>query len=218
MILRLARKLVEDRPRDDVARCQLPARIDGEAEALARIVDEDAAFSAGRLGDQKRRRSLNGKRRGVELHELDVCERRTGVERQQQTVSGRAGRIRCARVGLTDAAGRKSRRTGELRQHFLVRQQPRAATTAFAHDQAHRARSFDDAHVGMVQRLLRERGRDSSAGGVARKNRASVAVSGFPRQRQRAPNGDVEGDAHAAQFFDALRRFGGDERGCRLIA
>ena len=77
-----------DRPRDDVARRELVG------EAVAALVEQQGAVAAQRLGEQE---AVVEERRGVELDELEVGERRAGPVGEDEAVADRAGGfvVRC---------------------------------------------------------------------------------------------------------------------------
>ena len=81
-----------NRARDHVSRRHLAARRVGH-EALAGVVDEDGAFAAHRLGDERGRPRRRLQRGRMELHEFEVDERGAGARSERQTLSEASERV-----------------------------------------------------------------------------------------------------------------------------
>ena len=105
--------LAEDRARDDVARRELGEPMLPLHEAHAARVDEDRAFAAHRLGDERERILRRVERRRMELHELHVGERDAGAMRDREAVARRDDRIRRVAIDLAAAARREHGRVGD---------------------------------------------------------------------------------------------------------
>ena len=69
--------------RDDIARRKLGADTPGH-EALARFVDEDRAFAAHGLGDERQRDRADVERGRMKLDEFEIGHDRAGARRQRQ--------------------------------------------------------------------------------------------------------------------------------------
>ena len=79
-------------------------------EALARLVDEEGALAADRLGDERllaARALAEPQHRRVELDELEVGEHGAGPQRGGHAVARRDGRVRRRGVDLAETAGRE---------------------------------------------------------------------------------------------------------------
>ena len=86
--------------------CHLVARRELVDEPLAAGVEQPGAFAAYRLGDEEPVRAVGADDGGgVELHELEVGERRARRERQQQSAADRDDRVGGARPQRGGAAG-----------------------------------------------------------------------------------------------------------------
>ena len=111
----LSSHLRPDRARHLVARREL---LD---EALAVGVQQGGALAADRLGDQEALAALDAGHGGrVELHELEVGERRAGAAREQQADAQRAGRVGRALPQGGRAAGGEDDRAGVDRAPVLA--------------------------------------------------------------------------------------------------
>ena len=91
---------------DDVARRELGARVDVEHEAVAASRRRSTAPSP-RTASEMSGRARRGERRRVELHELEVGDRRAGTPGRGDAVAGRDVGIRRVPVELPAAAGRE---------------------------------------------------------------------------------------------------------------
>ncbi len=96
-----------DPARHDVARGQLRGGVDVREEASARLVDDDRALPAERLGEQGHGVSAHGEGRRVELHELQICEASARARGHGQPVAGGLGGIGGVGVDAARASGRK---------------------------------------------------------------------------------------------------------------
>ncbi len=91
------------RARDDIAGRELErVRRVARHEPLAVAVDEEAALAAAALRDEDAARV---ERRRVELHELHVLQRKTGVERHRHAVAVAGVRVRRRAIDATHSAG-----------------------------------------------------------------------------------------------------------------
>ena len=94
----------------DVAGREVGERVLALHEAHARLVDEEGALAADRLGDERllAARALAEPQHGrVELDELEVGEHGAGPQRGGHAVAGRDGRVRRRGVDLAETAGRE---------------------------------------------------------------------------------------------------------------
>ena len=106
------RDFAEDRAGNDVAGCKLRIRMNGGHEATARFIDQDRAFAAQRLGDERRRIACARNGRRMELHEFGVRDDGACAGRQGDALSARLYWICGDRIELADAAAGEHRRRG----------------------------------------------------------------------------------------------------------
>ena len=165
--------LGEHRPRDDVARGALAARVVARHEALARAVEEMAARAAQALLDHRagHARVRPGEEPGrMELHHLHVAERQARPQRHRQPVAGLVAGGRVVLVHRRPAAGREDHRAG-ARQHELAgaHVEQHDAGDAMARARAHqldRAMLLEPPNAARPD-LLREAVDDLDAGEIA---------------------------------------------------
>lgn len=82
--------LAPDRPRHDVAGRQLGARLVGE-ETAALLIDENRAFAAHGLADQRHRARRPVEGGGMELHEFEVGELGARMRGNREALAEAAG-------------------------------------------------------------------------------------------------------------------------------
>ena len=104
------RDLAVDRPSDHVPGRELGILMLRHHESLPRVVAQDGAFPAKRLGDQEPRRPLAVEGGRVELDELHVAEQRPGPERDRDPLTGRDRRVRALSVERPGPAGGEDHR------------------------------------------------------------------------------------------------------------
>ena len=94
-------------------------------------IAQPCALAAQRLAQQKPRRALQRKRRGMELVELHVRRRRAGAIRHGDAVAGRHRRVGRVAVDLARAAARHQHRPRAARRNMLpvAIEQPAPVTT-----------------------------------------------------------------------------------------
>ncbi len=92
---------------DDVAGREVPAGVDPGHHRAAGQVDQARPLAAQRLGDQRRAaaEARHPQRGGVELHELDVGQRRARPQRERPAVGGGDRGVRRRLVEPADPAG-----------------------------------------------------------------------------------------------------------------
>ena len=100
------RTQVEQRasPRAAIARATTSRGASSSTKRSPSLVDEQRAVAAQRLGQQQRRA---GERRRVELHELEIGDRRARAVRHRDALADGAGRVRRALPERGVAAGRE---------------------------------------------------------------------------------------------------------------
>ena len=106
------RFLAHDGAGHQVAGGQLTCRLVAGHETLAVDVEQPRAFAAQGLREQEARRAGNGDDRRMELHELEIADRRPGRPRQRHAVAGGDRGIGRLAEDAAGAAGGQQRSRG----------------------------------------------------------------------------------------------------------
>ena len=188
----------------DVAGRERVQRVHLVHELFALVVLEDAAKAANRFRNQERlleaRRVETG---GVELHELDVLQGRTGACRNRHAVATAVGRANGVLPNAPGSAGRKYRRLCvEVfdNARLLVDNLGAHAALGLAFALAEEVLDvavLDIVDVLVLVELAQERAHDLLTGEVRRVQDAVVAVPAFEVQVELRLVGGVGGELHA---------------------
>ncbi len=178
------------------------------------VVDEESAFSAHGLGDE---RLLPGgvgaepHHGRVELHELQVAEHCSGSQGERHPVAGRDRRVGGGGVDLPEPARGEHHCTAVDRAHSVALtlthhvQRHASDPTALAGDQVEDQGVLDDLDVRGGMHRGDERALDLGAGGIPTGVRDPVAVvPALPGQGQLTGVGLVEDGAELDQATDCV--------------
>ena len=188
---------------DDAARREFGVGMDAGHEAVPGGVPQDRALAAQRFGDEEGGAVSGDERGGVELHELDVADDRSGAEGEAEPVGGRAGRVGRVAVERARAAGGEDDGARFDGGGVAVRVfDDRADAAAGVDDQLPRPRA--DAEVeSRALRPRRQRRLDVEARPVsARMQHAVDGVRALASERDPSVPAAVEADAELDQAAD----------------
>lgn len=202
----LGRRLTSDRPRHHVPWGEFAVGMAVEREAAPVVVDQGGALAPHGLGDEERGTGRQDRR--MELHELEVGDRRARAQCHGDAVTGGAVRVRRVGVEVTGAAGREDHGFGRELGRRAVDQQPDAAGRSRRQEEVGEQRALDDGDGGLPHGGD-ERGRDRGSGGVAAGvHDTGVLVRRLTPQLQRTVRRPVEGDAAGDELGDPLGTLG----------
>ena len=124
-----ALQLRENAAADDIARREFGHRVVLRHKTLTAIIHQVSALAAQRLAGERRRVFADIKRRGVELHELQVRENSAGARRQRDAAPNGIKRVCRCRIKTADAA--RGQHYGRGRENIYTRAE-RATTSLSA--------------------------------------------------------------------------------------
>ena len=203
-----------DRARDDVARAQLGHGVLARHEPVPAGVAQHRPLAPHRLAHQRERAVAEGERGGVELHQLEVGQRRAGPGGQGRAVGRRPGGVGGARVEPAHAARGERHRPRRARARPPVGAgRPEAGRAAVAHQHLDGALALGELDARVGPQRGRERGDDVGPGRVAAGvHDARRRVGALARQPQPSAAA-VEGHPAGEQLGDLGRPLAADGGG-----
>jgi hypothetical protein len=156
--------------RDDVARLELGATMTRH-EPAAGFIHQHRALAAHRLADQRHGIEPDGKRGGMELHELHVGQRRTGAGGQRHALADGAQRIGRLGIEAAQPAGGEHDATGRQQAGAPRPRRQHARDAAIVDQQAPRLEAFDDGDRRRGRHRGDQRAHDRRPCAVARDGR-----------------------------------------------
>ncbi len=202
--------LAPDVARDDIARGEFVAG-NIEHEAAAGFIEQNGAFAAYGLGNQRHGIEPDGECRGVELDEFHVGHHRAGAGGEGEAAAGGGERVGGGEIEPADAAAGDDDLVAGDDDLTVGGIDDEAGDFAVAGEDAPRDvvdAQFDVRTCGDADA---KRADDFEARGIAAGvDDAAVGVGGFETQGQIAVGIQIERDAVVAQCLDRGRAGGGD--------
>ena len=210
--------LTGNRPRNNVAWCQLVALVIPRHEALTQTVPQIRALATHRFRNQKGWHVCQAQRRRVELVEFQIGEFSPGTVRQCHAIASCYRRISrigvqlaCATAGQNDVSA-----TVEL-WCIVTLHRPNTSDPPLLHGNLGDERALDYLCVGCSQRRTKRRFDMEASCIAACVQNPPRRVGAFQPKRDLTPLA-VEWHAIAEQVADARGRFLGQHLYCRQVA
>ncbi len=189
-----------------IARGEITGTLVARNERLTRAVDQARALAAEGLRQKESRLARNLECSRMELHELEIHDRRAGAECHRDAVPCRNSRIGGLAIDLTGtASGEQDGVRPRLVQRTVGTDEARARTSSALDDQIDDARMRVRGDTRQLGGALPERPPDLASGRVTGMQHAAGAVRALDRQRRRAVVLAVELGAPLDQLSDVAR-------------